>query len=78
MLAEQRERERIMAEQRERERERLAAEMRERVLQVASGSPVQSHSNVMIDLKGPISLIGEIHMSSPNPVGRRGVFYSFK
>ena len=34
MLAEQRERERIMAEQRERERERMAMEMRERVLQV--------------------------------------------
>ena len=36
MLAEQRERERIMAEQRERERERMAMEMRERVLQVKS------------------------------------------
>ena len=37
MLAEQRERERIMAEQRERERERMAMEMRERVLQVNRG-----------------------------------------
>ncbi len=52
MLAEQRERERIMAEQRERERERLAAEMRERVLQVTQRSPV-GNLRVMIDVEGP-------------------------